>query len=209
MAIMPGRMTRAGKSILGMAAISGRAAGGGHGVGRHGALHHEKVGAPVAEGEHETQAHHHPEPADAHRDYPARCPCVSTNSVQVPGSKTLALGDGDEFLLESGPAADVLEREKNQGREAEHDHEELEDLVVDRRGEAAEEDVDQHDDGGDGDAGVIVPAQSSFRAAGPGRACEMPEEKTVMTAKEMALKPRVFSSKRSLRYSGTERALEP
>ena len=38
---------------------------------------------------------------------------------------------------------------------------------------------------------------------------EMPEEKTVMTAKETALKARVFSSKRSLRYSGTERALEP
>jgi hypothetical protein len=37
----------------------------------------------------------------------------------------------------------------------------------------------------------------------------MPEEKTVITAKEMALKPRVFSSKRSLRYSGTERAREP
>ena len=38
---------------------------------------------------------------------------------------------------------------------------------------------------------------------------EMPEEKTVITAKERALKVRVFSSKRSLRYSGTERALEP
>ena len=37
----------------------------------------------------------------------------------------------------------------------------------------------------------------------------MPEEKTVMTANEIALKPRVFSSKRSFRYSGTERALEP
>ena len=30
-----------------------------------------------------------------------------------------------------------------------------------------------------------------------------------MTANEIALKPRVFSSKRSFRYSGTERALEP
>ena len=38
---------------------------------------------------------------------------------------------------------------------------------------------------------------------------EMPDEKTVITAKEMALKPRVFSSKRSFRYSGTERAFEP
>ena len=38
---------------------------------------------------------------------------------------------------------------------------------------------------------------------------EMPEENTVITAKVMALNPRVFSSKRSLRYSGTERAREP
>ena len=38
---------------------------------------------------------------------------------------------------------------------------------------------------------------------------EMPEENTVITAKVMALKPRVFSSNRSRRYSGTERAREP
>ncbi len=38
---------------------------------------------------------------------------------------------------------------------------------------------------------------------------EMPEEKTVITAKVKALYPRVFSSKRILRYSGTERALLP
>ena len=38
---------------------------------------------------------------------------------------------------------------------------------------------------------------------------EMPDEKMVMIAKVMALSPRVFSSKRSLRYSGTERARLP
>ena len=38
---------------------------------------------------------------------------------------------------------------------------------------------------------------------------EMPDEKMVMTAKLRALRPRVFSSKRSLRYSGTERARLP
>ncbi len=38
---------------------------------------------------------------------------------------------------------------------------------------------------------------------------EMPDENTVITAKVIALKPRVFSSKRSLRYSGTERAFDP
>ena len=38
---------------------------------------------------------------------------------------------------------------------------------------------------------------------------EIPLEKTVMTANEIALNPRVFSSNRSLRYSGTERTREP
>ncbi len=38
---------------------------------------------------------------------------------------------------------------------------------------------------------------------------EMPEEKTVIAANDRALKVRVFSSKRSFRYSGTDRALEP
>jgi len=35
------------------------------------------------------------------------------------------------------------------------------------------------------------------------------EEKTVIAAKEMAFRPRVFSSNRSFRYSGTERARLP
>ncbi len=38
---------------------------------------------------------------------------------------------------------------------------------------------------------------------------EMPEESTVIRAKLTALKARVFSSKRSRRYSGAERAFEP
>lgn len=38
---------------------------------------------------------------------------------------------------------------------------------------------------------------------------EMPDENSVMAANEIAFRPRVFSSKRSFRYSGTERALEP
>jgi hypothetical protein len=38
---------------------------------------------------------------------------------------------------------------------------------------------------------------------------EMPDEKTVITANETAFSARVFSSKRSFRYSGTERAREP
>ena len=37
----------------------------------------------------------------------------------------------------------------------------------------------------------------------------MPDENTVISANETALNARVFSSKRSRRYSGTERAREP
>ena len=38
---------------------------------------------------------------------------------------------------------------------------------------------------------------------------EMPEDSTVIPAKVMALNPRVFSSNRSRRYSGTDRARDP
>jgi hypothetical protein len=38
---------------------------------------------------------------------------------------------------------------------------------------------------------------------------EMPDENTVINANETALNARVFSSNRSRRYSGTERAREP
>ena len=38
---------------------------------------------------------------------------------------------------------------------------------------------------------------------------EIPHEKIVITANVMAFSPRVFSSNRSRRYSGTERAREP
>jgi len=38
---------------------------------------------------------------------------------------------------------------------------------------------------------------------------EIPDENTVMTANETAFTPRVFSSNRSFRYSGTDRAREP
>ncbi len=50
---------------------------------------------------------------------------------------------------------------------------------------------------------------SSRLSSNPMAYIEMPEEKIVIAAKEIALKPRVFSSNRSLRYSGTERARDP
>ncbi len=50
---------------------------------------------------------------------------------------------------------------------------------------------------------------STSWSSSPSAYMEMPEEKMVITAKEMALNARVFSSKRIFRYSGTERARLP
>ena len=52
-------------------------------------------------------------------------------------------------MLESLPAADIAEADPDQRGEAGDDEEELQDLVVDGAGEAAEEDVAQHDDSGE------------------------------------------------------------
>ena len=54
--------------------------------------------------------------------------------------------------------------------------------------------------------------KGQFRMSSSRRASayiEIPDENSVMMAKETAFRPRVFSSNRSLRYSGTERAFEP
>ena len=63
-------------------------------------------------------------------------------------------------LLESLPAADVLQAEPDERREAGDDQEELQHLVVDRAGQAAEVDVDQHDHGRDDDGDVEDPARA-------------------------------------------------
>ena len=56
----------------------------------------------------------------------------------------------------------------------------------------------------------IVKSQPSSRCSSfPIAYIETPEEKTVITANEIAFRARVFSSNRSFRYSGTDRAREP
>jgi hypothetical protein len=57
------------------------------------------------------------------------------------------------------------------------------------------------------DARVMFQPSSSASSA-PIAYMLMPEENTVITAKVSALKPRVFSSNRSFRYSGTLRAAD-
>ena len=63
---MPGTITMNGMIILGSAAISGVRRAADIEFGRHGALHHQEVRAPVAERQHEAEPHHQPEDLDAH-----------------------------------------------------------------------------------------------------------------------------------------------
>ena len=83
---MPGRMTRNGKSILGTAAMSGVRRAADHRVGGHRPLHDQEVGAPVAERQHEAEAHHHPEPLDAHGVRGRAAPMWRQDSVQAPAA---------------------------------------------------------------------------------------------------------------------------
>ncbi len=56
----------------------------------------------------------------------------------------------------------------------------------------------------------VLKLQPSTRCiSSPMTYIEIPEEKMVITANVKALKPRVFSSNRIFRYSGTDRALLP
>jgi hypothetical protein len=57
-------------------------------------------------------------------------------------------------VLDALPAADVAQADPDQRREAGDDQEELQDLVVDGAGEAAEEDVAEHDQRGEEDRDV-------------------------------------------------------
>ncbi len=133
-----------------------------HRLGRHGALHDEKVGTPVTEREDKAQAEDEAEPAHAHRIV-RRVRQVLPRMGPRAGREALRRGDGRQPRLHRLPAADVAQRQVDQRGETEHDHEELQHLVVNRRGEAAEEDVDEHDGRRDQDAGVIIPAHQRLQ----------------------------------------------
>jgi len=122
------------------------------------ALDDQEVGAPVPERQDEPEAHRHAEPLDPHG--------VGRGTAQVParlgehpGREPTLHGDHCQFRLETGPPADRLQAQERERQEAEDDHEELQDLVVDRTGQAAEEGVPEHDRRRQDDADVDVPAQ--------------------------------------------------
>ena len=121
----------------------GDAAGGDFRVGGHGSLDDEEVGAPVAEGEDEAEAHGEADPLYAE------------GVGGGVGHSSPGVGHaGGEGLLDSLPATDIAKADPDEGREASNDEEELEDFVVDGRGEAAKEDVAENDDGGEEDGDV-------------------------------------------------------
>ena len=121
-----------------------------------GPLDDQEVGRPVAEGQHEAEAHDHAEPVDA----------------EGVVARAQVLDRVEEGLLElghePGEAADLLEPEEDDRQEAEPDEEELDDLVVDRGGQAAPEDVEEDDDGGEEDARRERPAEHELEEQGHG-----------------------------------------
>ena len=140
----------------------GHAARGRHRMRGHGALHDQEIGAPVAEGQHEAESHHDPEPLDAHgigrgvaHLAPGARPC--------PRGEALRRRHVRQPFGESLPAPQILEAEEHQRRETGDDEEELQHLVVDGRGESSEQDIAQHDGRGQPHARVEVPTQEQIQ----------------------------------------------
>ena len=202
MAIIPGRITRNGEQHLGDGGDERRAARGIHRVGGHRALHHEEIRAPVTERRTKPSPIDHAEPLDAHR--------VGRGTSQVlprlgpRAGHSPARRDRRQLRRQACQPPTSFRPSSDQRQEPEHDQEELQHLVVDRAGQPAEEDIDSTTTAETTMLAWMFQPSSSCSSA-PIAYMLMPDENTVMTAKVMALKPRVFSSKRSFRYSGTDR----
>ena len=87
----PGTITSSGKQHLGNRGDQGSPAGRGHGVGRHRPLHHQEVGTPVAEGQHETQAHASCRTTRPPSGWPRRCAGAAQMRTMASGGETLPL----------------------------------------------------------------------------------------------------------------------
>ena len=68
-----------------------------------------------------------------------------------------------DLVLQAAPAADVVQADDRDRDQRRQDHEELQHLVVDRRGQAAERDVGGDDDRRDDDADDDRPAQQELQ----------------------------------------------
>ncbi len=125
-----------------------------HVLRRQRALDLREVRRPVAERQDEAEAEHDAEPVGVDRVGDVADP------EALPGVEAALLqGRRLDLVLQAAPAAHVVERDERQREQARDDDEELQDLVVDRRGQAAERDVDEHDRGGDDDRDRERPAE--------------------------------------------------
>ena len=136
-----------GRNSFGIAPISGVRSGGGHVLRRQRALDLGEVRRPVAEREHEAEAEHDPDPVA-----PIGLVDVADGGA-LPGVQAWPRRSWSRDLVLrpfQPPTSDEADdRDRDQRRE---DHEELQHLVVDRRREAAERDVDGDDERRDDDA---------------------------------------------------------
>ena len=133
-----------------------RALPGGEVLGREGSLHLGKVGRPVAKREHEAQ------PKDDADPIAQRVGPGDTDALpRVEG--ILTQGCVHHCGLQASPAADVRQADDHDRDEPGQDHEELQDLVVDRAGEAAERDIGQHKASCDDDGKPQRPAQQRLQ----------------------------------------------
>ncbi len=145
-----------GHEHLGEGGDDGRHPGRVEVLGGQGPLDDQEVGRPVAEGQDEAEAHGHAEPVDPER--------IVARAEVLDGVEELPVQLGRQ----AGETADLLETEEDDRQEAEPDEEELDDLVVDRGGQPAPEDVEEDDQGGEEDGGVERPAQHHVEEQGHG-----------------------------------------
>ena len=181
-----------------------RAPRGGQVLGRQRALDLGEVRRPVAEGQHEAEA-------EDDRD-PVRVDRVGdvADAQPLPGVQPLLAELGAAHpVRQPVPAAHVVQRDDRQRDEGREDDEELQDLVVDRRGQAAERDVDEDDGRGD---------QDRDRDRPPEHEVDHQREREEVHARDEHGGDREAhgvpaggsaSLKRRRRYSGTLRTLAP
>ena len=80
---------------------------------------------------------------------PGQCLAGPRVELLLRGRAVTGVGRLGDLVGQPAPAADLVQADQGQRKQRGDDHEELEDLVVDRRAQAAEGDVRQHDDGRD------------------------------------------------------------
>ena len=77
-------------------------------------------------------------------------------------AKAVARSHGGEARLQSGPAAGIFQTQKDERRKTKHYQEELQNLVIYRRRQSTQEDIDENDQRSHENAETEVPTQKGF-----------------------------------------------